>query len=67
MMDGIGIMIRSIKMEKAHEVSTNVRVSMHVPPGITSPLGPTLSMAGRDQAYDAGVHWKRLAIVAPME
>lgn len=60
---GIGMMMRSIKILRPQLERMNLRLSMHFPPLITVPLGPTWSIAALIYAYRTGVHWKILTKV----
>jgi hypothetical protein len=66
MMDGIGMMIRSMKMLSEHDVRMKVRESKHFPPRIRVPDASLVSMAGRLQAYLTGAHCRMLPRVVPM-
>jgi len=60
MMEGMGMMITSMKMLSAQDVSTKVRESKHVPPSTRLPSASIVSMAGLAHAYFTGVHCRML-------
>lgn len=64
-MEGIGMMMRSMKMLSAQEVRMKVRESKHLPPLMRLPSMSLVSMAGLFHAYSTGVHCRMLPRVVP--
>jgi hypothetical protein len=66
MMDGIGMMMRSMNILRAQEVRMKVRESMHLPPLTRLPSASLVSMAGLFHAYRTGVHCRMFTRVVLM-